>query len=217
MSWLDDIQFTAEGLVPVIAQEASTGEVLMLAFADRLALETSLRTGRAHYWSRSRNSLWQKGETSGHIQEIVEIRLDCDGDSVLYRVRQNGPACHTLEATCFHRVVQDGGLEVSHVSAHVLGRVDDVVRDRQANPKAGAYTTYLFEQGLDKILKKIGEESTEVVIAAKNGSSEELAAETSDLLFHLLVLLRVRNLPLKSVWKEMEDRFGRPPRPRAKP
>lgn len=217
MSWLDEIQFSEEGLVPVIAQEASTGEVLMLAYADRLALETTHRTGRAHYWSRSRGSLWQKGETSGHVQDIVEIRVDCDGDSVLYRVRQTGPACHTLKPTCFHRVAEDDVLTERVVAAHVLGRIDEVVADRQANPKPGAYTTYLFEQGLDKILKKIGEESTEIVIAAKNGSPEELTSETSDLLYHLLVLLRVRNLPVESVWKEMEDRFGQPPRLRAKP
>jgi phosphoribosyl-AMP cyclohydrolase / phosphoribosyl-ATP pyrophosphohydrolase len=216
MSWLDQLQFDEDGLIPVIAQEANSGEVLMLAFANRTALESTIRSGRAHYWSRSRGSLWAKGETSGHVQQVVEVRIDCDGDAVLYRVEQTGPACHTLNRSCFFRRIDGDELVEGGAAAHVLSRVDEVVADRRENPKPGAYTTYLFEQGIDKILKKIGEESTEVVIAAKNDSLDELTAETSDLFFHLLVLLRARNLPLESVWREMEDRFGRPPRPRGK-
>lgn len=216
MSWLDQLQFDERGLIPVIAQEATTGDVLMLAFANRTALESTVRTGRAHYWSRSRNELWAKGDTSGNTQEVVEISVDCDEDAVLYRVRQTGPACHTLEPTCFHRKVEDDALRKASSPAHILDRVRAVVEERQEHRKPGAYTTYLFDEGLDKILKKVGEESTEVVIAAKNEGAAELASEVSDLLFHLLVLLRARNLPIDAVWKELEDRFGQPPRPRGK-
>jgi phosphoribosyl-ATP pyrophosphohydrolase/phosphoribosyl-AMP cyclohydrolase len=214
MSWLDEIRFDPNGLVPVVAQEATTGEVLMLAYADRAALEHTVRSGRAHYWSRSRASIWVKGETSGNVQEVVEVRVDCDGDAILYRVRQHGPACHTGQRSCFFRRLDDGSLVEDRSPGHILARVDAVLESRLRDPEEGSYTTYLFEQGLDKILKKLGEESTEVVIAAKNGSSDELRAETSDLIFHLLVLLRARNLPLDEVWNELEERFGRPPRQR---
>lgn len=215
MPWLDEIRFDESGLVPVIAQEALTGDVLMLAYANREALEKSHTSGEAHYWSRSRGALWRKGETSGNVQKIVEIRMDCDGDAVLYRVRQTGPACHTLAATCFHRSVgAEGAIEAADGDAHILTRVDQVIESRMRSPEEGSYTNYLLESGLDKVLKKVGEESTEVVIAAKNGSTDELRLESADLLFHLLVLLRVRELPLNEVWRELEERFGRAPRPR---
>jgi phosphoribosyl-AMP cyclohydrolase / phosphoribosyl-ATP pyrophosphohydrolase len=217
MLWIDAINFDEAGLVPVVAQDATTGELLMLAYADRDALEATLRSGYAHYWSRSRQSLWKKGETSGNSQELVELRVDCDGDAVLYRVRQSGPACHTGETTCFYRSIEDGALVPSTRRAHVLARIEAVVEDRSRNPLDGAYTTYLFEQGVDKILKKVGEEATEVVVAAKNESAEELASEVADLFFHLLVLLRARDVPLSAIWSVMEDRFGRPPRPRGPP
>ncbi len=217
MTWLDLIQFDDRGLVPVIAQDAITGDVLMLAYATREALERSITSGRAHYWSRSRAEIWAKGETSGNVQEIVEVRLDCDGDAVLYRVSQTGPACHTGEAVCFHRTVEEGEVVGRSSRAHILARVDEVIAGRRTNPREGSYTNYLFEQGLDKILKKVGEESTEVVIAAKNDSPRELRAEAADLLFHLLVLLQVRNLPLDVVWDELGARFGKPPRVRSSP
>jgi phosphoribosyl-ATP pyrophosphohydrolase/phosphoribosyl-AMP cyclohydrolase len=212
MSWLDSVAFDSAGLVPVIAQETDTGELLMLAYANRQALERTLETGQAHYWSRSRNALWRKGETSGNLQEVGEIRVDCDGDAVLYRVRQTGPACHTLQRSCFFRRVRDGELEEAGTPGHILAAVDLVVAERQASPRDGSYTSYLFAQGTDKILKKLGEEATEVVIAAKNATPEELAAEAADLLFHLVVLLRARNLPMETVWKELGTRFGRVPR-----
>ncbi|MEX2583902.1 MAG: bifunctional phosphoribosyl-AMP cyclohydrolase/phosphoribosyl-ATP diphosphatase HisIE [Gemmatimonadota bacterium] len=213
MPWLDEIRFDERGLVPVVTQEASTGELLMLAYADRQALETTLSSGQAHYWSRSRESLWKKGETSGNVQEVVDVRLDCDGDAVLYRVRQHGPACHTLERSCFHRRVEEGELRGADAGGHILTRVERVVAERADSLPDGSYTTYLFREGVDKILKKLGEESTEVVIAAKNGDPSELRAETADLLFHLLVLLRARNLPPEEVWKELEARFGKEARP----
>ncbi|MDP9348488.1 MAG: bifunctional phosphoribosyl-AMP cyclohydrolase/phosphoribosyl-ATP diphosphatase HisIE [Gemmatimonadota bacterium] len=213
MSWTDELKFDERGLLPVVAQDAGTGEVLMLAWADREALRLTRETGRAHYWSRSRQALWQKGETSGHVQRVVELRADCDGDAVLYRVEQTGPACHTGEASCFFRRVEEESL--GHASAgagHVLSRVEEIVRRREAERPEGSYTTYLFEKGLDKILKKVGEEATETLIAAKNPGSDELRSEVADLLFHLLVLLRARDLPLAEVWVELEARFGAPPR-----
>ena len=214
MSWLEELRFDRDGLIPVVAQEAATGEVLMLAYATREALEKSLVTGRAHYWSRSRRELWAKGDTSGHVQEVVEVRADCDGDSVLYRVHQSGPACHTGSRSCFFRLVEEGALVDAELPGGVLDRVDRVIADRRKSPEEGSYTNYLFDQGLDKILKKVGEEATEVVIAAKNAGEAELGSEIADLLYHLLVLMRERNLPLRGVWKELDRRFGRAPRPR---
>jgi phosphoribosyl-AMP cyclohydrolase / phosphoribosyl-ATP pyrophosphohydrolase len=212
MIWTEDLKFDERGLLPVVAQDAGTGEVLMLAYADREALRRTLDSGRAHYWSRSRAAIWQKGETSGHTQRVVEVRLDCDGDAVLYRVMQTGPACHTGEPTCFHRRVGGDGAAEPAEPAHVLSRIEAILRQREAERPEGSYTAYLFDRGMDKVLKKLGEETTEAVIAAKNGDNAELTAETSDLLFHLLVLLRIRDLPLSAVWAELESRFGAEPR-----
>jgi phosphoribosyl-ATP pyrophosphohydrolase/phosphoribosyl-AMP cyclohydrolase len=209
MDWLDELRFDSAGLVPVVAQDAITGEVLMVAYANRDALRHTLDTGLAHYYSRSRASLWQKGETSGHIQRVEEVRIDCDGDSVLYRVRQTGPACHTLERSCFFRAVEESILVPAGAGGHILARLEEIVRGREETRPEGSYTSYLFEKGVDKILKKLGEETTEVVIAAKNEEAGELRGEVADLLFHLLVLLRARGLPLDEVWSELESRFGK--------
>lgn len=218
MPWLDELKFDADGILPVVAQEATTGEVLMVAYANREALERTAASGRAHYWSRSRGEIWRKGDTSGHIQEVREIRVDCDGDAVVYRVRQEGPACHTMQPTCFFRHVEGEGLQPASPGAHILDRIQRIVQERADERPPGSYTTYLLEKGLDKVLKKVGEEATEVVIAAKNDSRDELRAEASDLLFHLIVLLHVRGVPLAEIWNELESRFGaasRVPRPRA--
>lgn len=212
MSWLDELKFDDKGLLPVVAQDAASGEVLMVAYANRQALDETAATGRAHYWSRSRSEIWRKGDTSGHTQAVQEIRLDCDGDAVVYRVRQEGPACHTGEATCFFRQVENDTLVPAAPAGHVLSRIDRIVEERAAERPEGSYTTYLLEKGVDKILKKVGEEATEVVIAAKNEDAAELRGEVSDLLFHLLVLLRVRGLPLSDVWGELDARFGASPR-----
>lgn len=209
MSWIQHVTFGADGLLPVVAQAAESGEVLMLAHANREALESTIRTGQAHYWSRSRQEIWRKGATSGHTQEVVEVRPDCDGDAVLYRVRQTGPACHTGQRSCFHRTVRDDSLRLSDGSpGDMLHRLEEVVGARDEGRPEGSYTTYLLEQGLDKILKKLGEEATEVVIAAKNGDAADLTAEAGDLLYHLLVLLRVREVPLAGVREELGRRFG---------
>lgn len=231
MNGIDELAFNADGLVPVVAQDAETGEVLMLAYANREALERTRATGRAHYWSRSRGELWAKGATSGHTQQVLEVRVDCDADAVLYRVRQSGVACHTGERSCFYRRLDGGAMEPvparePAAQEHVLARLEEIVRQREAERPAGSYTTYLFEAGLDKILKKLGEETTEVVVAAKNlprvpdgeqtdgdpTAESALGSEVADLLFHLLVLLRERRVPLARVWDELEARFGQPAR-----
>lgn len=210
--WIDELKFDGRGLVPVVAQEIDTGEVLMLAYANRDALTRTVESGTAHYWSRSRAALWRKGESSGHVQVVEEVRADCDGDSVLYRVRQTGPACHTQERSCFHRAVSEGELAPAAEMGHILARLERIIAERDAARPAGSYTTYLFEKGIDKILKKVGEETTETVIAAKNSDPVELRCESSDLLFHLLVLFRTSSLPLTDIWSELESRFGGAPR-----
>ena len=218
MEWIDELSFDERGLLPVVVQEVDTGEVLMLAYANREALHRTVDTGEAHYWSRSRAALWRKGETSGNVQQVHELRPDCDADAVLYRVRQTGPACHTRERSCFHREVSDDALQPAGEMGDVLDRLERTIARRAEERPEGSYTNYLFEQGLDKILKKVGEEATEVVIAAKNaasdsssGSPAELRAEVADLFFHLLVLLRERGVPLREIRAELDARFGAPP------
>lgn len=205
---MERVKFDERGLVPVVAQEADTGEVLMLAYANRDALARTAETGVAHYFSRSREELWRKGASSGNVQSVVDVRLDCDGDAVLYRVRQSGAACHTGARSCFAEKLEDSTWGAAPDARHILDRIEQVVRERDEQRPAGAYSTYLFDRGVDKILKKVGEETTEVVIAAKNADAAELRAETADLFFHLLVLLRARGLPLNEVWAELSARFS---------
>jgi phosphoribosyl-ATP pyrophosphohydrolase/phosphoribosyl-AMP cyclohydrolase len=179
----------------------------MLAWASHDALARTLETGAAHYWSRSRQALWRKGETSGHVQQVTEIRLDCDRDTVLYRVRQTGPACHTGARTCFVsrlerdqvRLGPDGG-------GHVLERLRAVIAARATERPAGSYTVDLLDHGPVKVSQKVGEEAIEVVVAANAESPERLASEAADLLYHLLVLLEVKGVSADAVWDELERR-----------
>jgi phosphoribosyl-ATP pyrophosphohydrolase/phosphoribosyl-AMP cyclohydrolase len=212
MSWIEQVKFDERGLVPVVAQDARTGEMLMLAWANAEALGLTLETGRAHYWSRSRGELWKKGETSGHMQQVADVRLDCDGDAILYRVHQTGPACHTGERSCFFRTVDASELTPAEDPRHVLARVEEIVAERDTARPEGSYTTYLFGAGVDKILKKVGEEATETIIAAKNEGTDDLRAESADLLYHLMVLWRARGLSPDEVWAELDRRFGQAPR-----
>jgi phosphoribosyl-ATP pyrophosphohydrolase/phosphoribosyl-AMP cyclohydrolase len=212
MSWIDQVKLDDCGLVPVVAQDARTGEVLMLAWANAEALRRTAETGRATYWSRSRGELWTKGKTSGNAQAVEEVRVDCDGDAVLYRVRQTGPACHTGERSCFFRAVDGDALRPGDDPRHVLARIEEAIAARDADRPEGSYTTYLFAQGLDKVLKKVGEEAAETIIAAKNEGTEQLRAESADLVYHLLVLWRAKGLPLDELWAELDLRFGRKPR-----
>ena len=205
---LDELQYGPDGLVPVVAQDVRTGDVLMLAWANRDALERTLSSGEGHYWSRSRQMLWHKGETSGHTQQVVEVRLDCDRDTVLYRVRQTGPACHTGARTCFvSRVERDGGLRTGpDAGGHLLERLRHVISARATERPEGSYTVTLLDLGLAKVSQKVGEEAVEVVVAANAETPERLASESADLVYHLLVLLESRGVALAAVWDELERR-----------
>jgi phosphoribosyl-ATP pyrophosphohydrolase/phosphoribosyl-AMP cyclohydrolase len=208
-SSLSAVRFGADGLVPVVAQESRSGDVLMVAFADRQALERTLSTGLAHYYSRSRAALWQKGETSGHVQRVTEVRVDCDGDSVLYRVEQSGPACHTGARTCFSTAVRPSGgeaIDEEDPGGHLLTRLGTTIAQRAAARPEGSYTVKLLDAGVPKIAQKVGEEAVEVVIAANAESNERLASECADLLYHLLVLLHARGVVLDDVWQQLATR-----------
>jgi len=198
-------RWNEQGLAPAIVQDAKTGEVLMLAWMNAEAWQLTQETGEAHFWSRSRQSLWHKGETSGNVQHVVEIRLDCDADTLLLRVDPAGPACHTGERSCFYTVV--GSLR-SAVGGHapVLDELYRVILDRKQNPRPGSYTAQLLEKGIAEISKKVGEESVEVIVAALGQSDERLVSETADLLYHSLVLLAARGVPLAQVEAELEKR-----------
>jgi len=204
-------RFDEAGLIPAVIQDAATGQVLMVAWMNREAYRRTLSTRRTHFWSRSRRELWEKGATSGHTQEVVEVLLDCDADTLLVKVRPAGPACHTGRTSCFFQPVA-GSAGESVFS--VLSEIEAVIGDRRAHPRPGSYTNYLLEQGIDKICKKIGEEAAEVIIAAKNRHPAQVAAEASDLLYHLLVALCEQGVPLAAVYRELVRRHrARPPRP----
>ena len=200
---LSNIKFDNSGLGPVIAQDALTSRVLMLAYANAEALELSAKSGWAHYFSRSRNELWKKGETSGNLQSIVSISYDCDGDAVLYKVIPQGPACHTGETSCFFNSLAQ--LKEA-AGADELIKEYEIIKERQAQPQEGSYTCYLLNKGMDKIAKKVGEEAVEVVIAGKNGDREEICYETADLLYHLMVLLAQQDISLYDICAEMKKR-----------
>lgn len=188
---LEDVRFDSQGLVPVIVQDAHSGQVLTLAYANREALEATLRDGYSTFFSRSRQELWRKGATSGHGQKVQQVVLDCDQDAVLYKVIPAGPACHTGAESCFHHPLTSSS-EVN--LGEVLERVYRTILERIGTLPEGSYVARLHQQGLDRILKKVGEEAGEVIIAAKNHNREELAWEASDLLFHLLFALAEEGL-----------------------
>lgn len=237
---LEKINFDDRGLVPTVVQDSASGQVLMLAYMNAESLARTLQTGETWFWSRSRQELWHKGATSGNRQRVVELRLDCDGDAVIVRVEPNGPACHTGEVSCFFqplagespRPAADNAraiaapekrpvspdLSVVDVDSMEFGilltRLYALIRLREAERPEKSYTTYLFNSGLDKILKKVGEEATETVIAAKNGSKKELSSEISDLLYHVLVLMVDRGLDMSDVCRELAERIGKPANPK---
>ena len=194
----DGLVFDASGLVPVVAQDRASGDVLMVAWANAEALSRTAETGVAHFWSRSRKALWRKGETSGHELRVVEARIDCDRDTLLLVVEPTGPACHTGGRSCFG--------ETSPTAAGMVEELARVVAERASADVAESYTARLLAKGPDQVLKKIGEEATEVVLAARVQSAERLAEETADLLYHLLVALHQRGLPLSRVMDELRKR-----------
>ena len=203
---LSQIRFDERGLVPAIVQDAVSKEVLMLAYMDEEALRKTLKTGETWFWSRSRQKLWHKGETSGHTQRVLSLSFDCDRDALLVRVIPSGPACHRGTTSGFEEPESRSGETDGDGRFAILNRLESLIASREAERPEGSYTTYLFEKGLDKILKKVGEEAAEVIIAAKNRSPEELRYEAADLVFHLLVLLREAKLPLDEVLDELSRR-----------
>ncbi|WP_284056947.1 bifunctional phosphoribosyl-AMP cyclohydrolase/phosphoribosyl-ATP diphosphatase HisIE [Thermalbibacter longus] len=206
---LAQIRFDERGLVPAIVQDAATGQVRMLGYANAEAIERTLATGLVHFWSRSRERLWMKGETSGHILELVELRPDCDGDALLIRVRPRGPTCHLGRESCFDSEPLARGSVPQPATVQVIEDVASVIAARRREPRAGSYTSYLFQEGIDKIAKKIGEESAEVIIAAKNADASALANEAADLLYHLVVLLEAAGVDRTQVWSVLRERRGR--------
>lgn len=198
---VDEVSFDERGLIPAIVQHAATREVLTLAYMNRESLARTIETKETWFWSRSRNELWHKGETSGNTQRVVSLALDCDRDAIVVLVEPAGPACHTGANSCFNSVDEPetnlGG---------VLDRLYQLIESRERERPEGSYTTYLFKEGLDKILKKVGEEAAETIIAAKNEADARLVSEVSDLVYHLLVLLVARGVSLEQVREELERR-----------
>lgn len=206
MGKLKDIKFDDKGLIPAIVQDAGTKEVLMLAYMNQESLKKTLESGESWFWSRSRQELWHKGGTSGHVQKVRTINYDCDGDALLLEVDQVGVACHTGAKSCFFNdLYKDDGPEAT--GSAIIEKLYEIITDRKENPKEDSYTNYLFDEGLDKILKKVGEESAEVIIAAKNQSRDELIYETGDLVYHLLVLLREQDVAPGEIFAELAKRF----------
>ena len=206
---VDSIRFDEKGLVPAIVQDGETKEVLTLAYMNKESLEKTLQTGETWFYSRSRQQLWHKGETSGNTQVVREIRYDCDQDALVVLVKPAGPACHTGTVSCFtESLYQTEGENVrtTEQTEDFLYELEKVIAEREAERPEGSYTTYLFEKGVDKILKKVGEEAAEVIIAAKNRDSEELKWEVSDLFFHVLVLLKEQNLPFSEIQQNLRER-----------
>lgn len=201
-----NIQFNEQGLVPAIVQDAHSKEVLTLAYMNEQSLQKTLETKETWFYSRSRQQLWHKGETSGNVQKVVDVRYDCDADALLILVEPKGPACHTGEYSCFHHRLNDEKPVATPNRFAILNVLESLIAEREAKRPEGSYTTYLFEKGIDKIAKKVGEEAAEVIIAAKNHSKEELRWEAADLLYHLLVLLREQRVSLDDVLSVLAER-----------
>lgn len=205
---VENLKFNADGLIPAIVQDGRTKAVLMMAYMNKESLAKTLETGETWFFSRSRQQLWHKGETSGHIQKVRSLYYDCDADTLLVKVEQTGVACHTGEKSCFfNEIIAEEARDGSHdVGAGIIYEVYDVIAGRFEERPEGSYTTYLFNKGLDKILKKVGEEAAEVIIGAKNRSKEEVVYETADLLYHLLVLLKEQGIEPGDVFAELGKR-----------
>ena len=195
-----DLKYNNDGLIPAIVQDHFTGKVLMLAYMNEESLKISIEEGKTCFFSRSRQELWRKGATSGNTQKIVSIKIDCDRDTLLIDVIKNGPACHTGSESCFFNDIKSGDETFSYQGLY------EMLIDRKINKKEGSYTTYLFEKGIDKILKKVGEECTEVIIGAKGGDKEETVFEIADLLYHITVMMIEMGISVDDVTKELAKR-----------
>ena len=199
---IDELKFNGHGLIPAIVTDASTKKVLTLAYMNRESLEISMREGRTCFWSRSRKELWRKGETSGNVQRIVDITADCDRDALLVTVSKDGPACHLGTDSCFNDQVFQGGQTAPFSVEGLYG----LLEGRKKDLPEGSYTTYLFQKGLDKILKKVGEESTEVIIAGKAGDKAETVYEIADLMYHVMVLMVEMGISVEDIRAELASR-----------
>lgn len=199
---INDLKFDENGLIPAIVVDTDSKKVLTLAYMNTESLKISMEKGLSCFWSRSRKELWLKGETSGNFQHIVSITADCDRDSIIVEVKKDGPACHTGSDSCFNEAVYEG----EQAPAFQYTDLMNMLADRKNNPREGSYTTYLFEKGLDKILKKIGEESTEVIIAAKDNDKPNTIYEIGDLMYHTMVLMTEMGITLDDIKKEMSSR-----------
>lgn len=204
LSW-DEVKTGTDGLLPVVVQDYKSQEVLMVAYMNQEAFEMTIRTGRMTYWSRSRQEIWVKGLTSGHFQYVKELCIDCDNDTLLAKVAQIGSACHTGNRSCFYRSIMKKEYDDTN-PLKVFENVFAVIEDRKIHPKEGSYTNYLFDKGIDKILKKVGEEATEIVIAAKNPDPEEIKYEISDFLYHVMVLMAEKGVTWEDITKELAQR-----------
>ena len=203
LEFIDNLKFDEKGLIPAVVQDVDSKEVLMLAYMNKESMKETLINKKACYFSRSRKALWTKGETSGNTQELKRFYYDWDKDTILLKVKQKGVACHTGSYSCFFNEV----LQNSEMSQkELIESLYDLIKDRKNNPKQGSYTNYLFEKGLDKILKKVGEESAEVIIAAKNEAKDEIVYEISDLIYHILVLMVNSNVTIEDVLEELKGR-----------
>ena len=207
----DDVKFDEHGLIPAIVQDARTREVLTLAYMNAESLKRTLESKETWFWSRSRSELWHKGATSGNIQRVTEIRQDCDNDALVVLVEPAGPACHTGAQSCFNGDIESAEVNQSLPDrssdlGSVLNDLFELIRSRKEQRPEGSYTTYLFTEGLDKILKKVGEEATETIIAAKGEDSAQLVNESVDLIYHLMVLLVERDVSLDQVGRELQAR-----------
>ena len=204
MKW-EEFKLNSDGMLPVVVQDYKTLDVLMVAYMNQEAFEKTEETGKMTYWSRSRNELWTKGDTSGHVQYVKQLSIDCDNDTLLAKVQQIGAACHTGNRSCFYREILKKDYDDTN-PAKVFEDVYGIIEDRKKNPKEGSYTNYLFDKGIDKILKKVGEEATEIIIAAKNPNPEEIKYEIADFLYHVMVLMAERGVTWEDIMKELANR-----------
>ncbi|MCT8140204.1 bifunctional phosphoribosyl-AMP cyclohydrolase/phosphoribosyl-ATP diphosphatase HisIE [Anaerobacillus sp. CMMVII] len=204
-----NVTFDEKGLIPAVVQDATSKEVLTVAYMNEESLQKTLETRETWFYSRSRQELWHKGATSGNTQKVIDIRYDCDQDALVVLVIPAGPACHKGKYSCFSDSLLSSEAPTSDDRFRILNILESTIAQREAEKPEGSYTTYLFEKGIDKMLKKVGEEAGEVIIAAKNRDPEELKWEVADLLFHLLVVLREQKLPLDEVLKTLEERHGK--------
>ena len=202
MIQLDTLKFDEKGLIPAIVVDADTNKVLTLAYMNRESLEISIREGRTCFWSRSRQELWRKGETSGNVQHIVSITADCDRDALTVVVKKDGPACHLGTDSCFSSILWEN----DELQPFSMDGLMEMLKGRKTEKKEGSYTTYLFEKGLDKILKKVGEECTEVIIGAKSNDKRETVYEIADLTYHVMVLMVEMGISLEDIQKELASR-----------